>query len=114
MTVMKVCFIKGINGDSVKVTISDIFREEYVYGYNASHSRAFAEIAERDHENAIKYSWKNSYPLKPFIGDILKKLQEIYKVDKIEYSGFCVFTNEELTEENVQSILNRIEMESMK
>ena len=114
MATMKVCFITGMSGDRVKVTIPDAFREEYAYGYNVSYSRLNARMAQIDHENAIKYGWKNPYPLKPFIGDILKELQETYKVDKVEYEGFCVFANEELTEEEVQSILKRIELESMK
>lgn len=112
--VMKICFITGMGGDRVKVTIPDVFREDYAYGHNASYNRANARSAEVDHNNAIKYGWQRPYPLKPFIGDILKELEERYKPDSIEYTGFCVFANEELTEEEIQSILKGIELESMK
>ena len=112
MMTMKVHFIVGMSGDRVKIDIPNIFQEEFAYGYNASYNRLNARMAEIDHENAIKYGWKNPYPLKPFIGDILKELQETYKVDKVEYDGFCVFANEQLTEEEVQSIIKRIEKEN--
>lgn len=114
MMTMKVHFIVGMSGDRVKINISDIFQEEYAYGYNASYNRLNARMAEIDHENAIKYGWKSSYPLKPFIGDILKELQETYNPEEIEYTGFYVFANREMTEDEVQSVLKRIELESMK
>lgn len=109
--IMKVCFISGLGGDRVKVTIPDKFREEYAYGYNASYNRRNARSAEIDHENAIKFGWQNPYPLKPFIGDILKEIEETYKPDKIQYEGFCVFRNEEMSEEEVQGLLESIEKE---
>lgn len=112
MIIMEVCFITGINGDRVKITIPNTFQEEYIYGYNASYNRLNAQMAQVDHENAIKYGWQRTYLLKPFIGDILKELKETYKVNKIKYEGFCIFTNKKLDEKEIQCILKEIELES--
>lgn len=114
MMTMKVHFIVGINGDRVEVSIDDVFSQEYAYGYNVSHNRAFARIAEKDVENAKKYGWKSSYCLKPFIGDVLDEIKEKYKPEKIEYSGYYVFSNQPMTDDEVRKKIERIELESMK
>ena len=111
---MKVQFISGISCDRVQVKIQEgdkyIFQEDYEYGYNASHSRAFAEIAERDHENAIKYGWRGIYPLKPFIGDILRNIIEDNLIgnNDLEYSGYNVFAGRSMTAEEVQKLVDKI------
>lgn len=114
MAKMLVRFIVGLNGDRVQVKISEgdqcIFEEDYSYGYNASYNRMFAEIAAKDHEDAIKYGWRGIYPLKPFIGDILKDLIETHYIsnDDIEYSGYYVLAGREATPEEVQKTVDKI------
>lgn len=114
MAKMSVRFIVGLNGDRVQVKISEgdkcIFEEDYSYGYNASYNRMFAEIAAKDHEDAIKYGWRSIYPLKPFIGDILKDLIETHYIgnDDIEYSGYYVLAGREATPEEVQKKVDAI------
>jgi hypothetical protein len=114
---MKVRFISGINGDRVEVKITDgtqkLYTHAYSYGYNASHNRMFAAMAQADVENAKKYNWKTPYILKPFIGDILKDLAETYYIgnEDIEYSGYYVFAGREATPEEVQKQVDKIAKE---
>lgn len=114
MAKMSVRFVVGMNGDRVQVKIQEgdqyIFQEDYSYGYNASYNRMFANLATEDHENAIKYGWRGIYPLKPFIGDILKDLIETHYIDSddIEYSGYYVFAGREATPEEVQRKIDKI------
>ena len=115
MAKMKVNFISGISGDSVVIKIFDdfdkniLFQERYYYGENASCNRKFEEIARRNHEQSEKYGWTNTYPLKPFIGDIIRDLIEAYYIENnIEYTGYNVFTNKELTTEEIQKIVDAI------
>ncbi len=112
--IMNVHFIVGINGDRVKVSVDDVFSQEYAYGYNVSHNRMFARIAEKDVEDAKKYGWKSSYCLKPFIGDVLDEIKEKYKPEKIEYSGYYVFAGRAMTDDEARKSVERIELESMK
>lgn len=114
MKKMTVRFIVGMSGDRVQVKIQEgdqyIFQEDYSYGYNASYNRFFADLAAEDHENAIKYGWRGIYPLKPFIGDILKDLIEDNFIgnDDIEYSGYYVLAGREMTAEEVQEKVDKI------
>lgn len=117
MNKMKVRFVNGINSDRVEVKIfhgaEPVFTTAYTYGYNASYNRKFARLAQEDHDNAIKYKWKGAHILKPFIGDILQDLAAQYKIPKsdIYYSGSCIMENRELTQIEVQVMLDRIKKE---
>ena len=114
MAKMSVRFIVGLNGDRVQVKISEddkcIFQEDYSYGYNASYNRMFAEIAAKDHEDAIKYGWRSIYSLKPFKKKKKKELIETYYIgnDDIEYSGYYVLAGREATPEEVQKKVDAI------
>ena len=116
MAKMKVNFVSGLTVDSVVVTILDnskkdtLFQESYFYGENASYNRGFEKIAKRDHETAERCGWKGVYPLKPFIGDILRDLIETYYIgnDDIEYTGYNVYAGRTLTDKEVQKRVNAI------
>ena len=115
MAKMKVNFINGTSADNVYVQIFDdaggqILQEEYSYGYNASRTRVFEDIARRDHDRAEKYGWSNYYPLKPFIGDILKDLIETYYIgnDDIEYGGYLIYAGRPMTKEEIQKTVDAI------
>lgn len=115
MAKMKVNFVNGVSADNVYVQIFDdaggqILQEEYSYGYNASRTRVFENIARRDHDNAEKYGWSNYYPLKPFIGDILRDLIETYYIgnDDIEYGGYLIYSGRPMTKEEVQKMVDAI------
>lgn len=108
---MSIHYVNGLNSDNVNVVISNgervIFSENYAFGYNSSYNRKFARMAEIDHLNAIKYGWHYSYPLKPFIGDILNDLCKKYEIDKseIHYSGRYIFCEKDYTEEEAQDLV---------
>lgn len=113
---MGIKYINGLNNDRVEVSIFDnnkktVFFESYAFGYNASYNRNFAKIAEADHFNSIKYGWSHSYPLKPFIGDILNNLCKKYDINKeeIDYSGIYVFMDRGYTEEEAKELMKLFE-----
>lgn len=115
MAKMKVNFVNGISADRVYIQIFNdagelLLKEEYLYGYNASHTRIFENIARRDHDNAERCGWSNCYPLKPFIGDILRDLIETYYIgnDDIEYDGYLTYSGRPMTKEEVQKIVDAI------
>ena len=116
--IMKVHFVTGISGDRVEVKIFEnediIFEKVYFYGYNASWSRKSADFAHRDHEDAIKYGWDTTWHTeKPFIGDILQDLAETYTIadSDIIYTGYMVFAERDMTEEEVMRRIDKIKEE---
>lgn len=117
MLKMMIKFVVGINGDRVEVQILNdndiVFQHTYAYGYNASYNRDFANIAAKDYEDAIKYKWTGSYPLKPFIGDIFATLIDAYKIEyqNIECSGYYVFAGRAATKEEITHMINKIKQE---
>lgn len=120
MAKMKVNFVSGISRDNVVVTILDdskeniLFHQSYFYGENASRNRVFEEIARRDHGQAERCGWKDVYPLKPFIGDILRDLIETYYIGNgdIEYAGYNAYAGRLLTVEEVKKIVDAIAEEA--
>lgn len=116
MNKMKVRFV---DNDRVEVRVMrdthEVRTHVYRYGYNMSPNRELARLAEETREKAIKYKWKGAYILKPFVGDILCDLAQKYKVPKsdIYYSGHCSMTNRELTQIELQIMLDRIMKETL-
>ena len=108
---IKVKYIVGINGDRIEVEIfengKNIEKETYSFGYNVSYNRQLAKYAEQDYKNSIKYNWKNTYHLKPYIGDILVNLFNKYNLtkEKVEYSAYYVFLNTYATKEEIETIV---------
>lgn len=98
MSLMKVHFVSGISGDRVEVSIfkedntKPVFKESYAYGYNAAYCRDFAN------EKCL------------FIGDILRDLVETYYIGngEIEYSGYLVFPQRDMREDEVQRLVDKI------
>lgn len=95
---MQITLISGANSDGCVVRIIEndtiIDEEEFRYGWNASYSRSWAWIAQRDHEVAIKNGSPYVRPLQPYIGDILKNKMQEFEVssDNIELvAGLNVF-----------------------
>ena len=71
MNIMCVISQSHANADGFDVRIQDedenkIFEHQYMYGYDASYAREWAELAHKDVENSIKYNWQNKYSEKPF------------------------------------------------
>lgn len=68
----------GISAEGFNVYIYEgdklINKKEYRYGYNASYSKEWAEIAHKDVENSIKYNWQEKCSEKPYVTDILEKV----------------------------------------
>ena len=97
MTIMP---LAGLNADGFTVIINDaageeLFKKEYSYGHNASYDRRFAQWAEKDYNDSIKYGWKTSRALKPYVADIIDELCSKYGIDKnsIEFApGKNIFT----------------------
>lgn len=97
-------YIQGLNGDRIEIN-----GVTYAYGYTCSHTRAFARIAKKEHEDAIKYEWQYPHPLKPFIGDILEEVCSNWRT--IEWTGVNVFAGRALTSEEIDKIKRGIEEE---
>ena len=84
---MEVEVFSGLNADGFAVHIYSaddklLFTKDYRYGHNASYTRKFAEFADKDYEDSIKYNWKNKRVRKPFIADIINDLAKEYNVSK--------------------------------
>lgn len=79
----------GINADGFDISIvndagDQLFKSTYSYGYNASYDRKFADWAQKDYDNSVKYGWANKPTLKPYVSDIIDGLCEKYNVTDIE------------------------------
>ena len=88
-------FICGINGDRVEATVVSpkneiLLNKELIYGVNVSSSR----------KDAIK--------CKPFIGEVLMDIVETHFINDITYSGYYVFSNKEMTEDDIERRVNAI------
>lgn len=99
--VMYITVNSGVNADGFSVDIVNsetderLFFESYHYGYNASYSKAHAEHAHKDVEDAKKYGWSTTYTEKPFVTDIINELCAEYDVSSeniIVQSGKNRFT----------------------
>lgn len=115
MYTAEIKYICGMNGDRVAVIISDkngipVAREEYAYGYNASYNRWSAEYAKQDYENSIKYNWKISRCLKPYIGDLLVDFLKKYNLKKedAKYSAYYVFSQRYANESELNLIVESL------
>ena len=100
-------YIQGLNGSRFEIN-----GVTYAYGYTCSRTREFARMAEKDHEDAIKYGWKNPYPLKPFIGDILKEVCPDWRTAR--WTGVNIFAGRPLRPEEIRKIKKDIEEEELK
>ena len=111
MNIMCVIPQSHANVDGFNVRIQDedenkIFEHQYAYGYDASHSREWAEKAHKDHENSIKYKWENKYDEKPFVTDILVELVNKHNVEKIIVTaGKYVFSGKPMTDGDVDQFI---------
>lgn len=109
MTIMP---LAGINSDGFTVVINnaageELFKKEYRYGYDASYKREFARRAEKDYNDSIKYGWKTSRTLKPYVADIVDELCIKYGIDKnsIEFvPGKNIFNGGSVTGDFVDSM----------
>ena len=118
MYAAEIKYICGINGDRVTITIKDkngtsIAQEEYSYGYNASYNRKNAEYARQDYEDSIKYKWKTSRCLQPYIGDLLVDFLKKYDLKKedAKYSAYYVFSGRYADESELNQIVERLYQE---
>ena len=87
-------FICGINGDRVEATVINpknevLLKKELIYGVNVSNSR----------KNAV---------YKPFIGEVLMDIVETYFINDITYSGYYVFSDKEMTKDDIERRVNAI------
>ena len=87
-------FICGINGDRVEATVINpkdevLLKKELIYGVNVSNSRKNAAY-------------------KPFIGEVLMDIVETHFINDITYSGYYVFSNKEMTEDDIERKVNAI------
>ena len=106
-------FICGINGDRVEATVINpkdevLLKKELVYGANVSSSRKNAAYSLEERQNAIKYNWTTPIAYKPFIGEVLMDMVETYFINNIIYSGYYVFSNKEMTEDDIERRVNAI------
>ena len=112
MNIMRVITQSHVNADGFDVRIQDedenkLFEHQYMYGYDASYSRANAEAARRDVENSIKYKWQNKYSEKPFVTDILVELVNKYDVEKIIVTaGKYVFSGQPMSSGDVDQFIS--------
>ena len=88
-------FICGINGDRVEATVINpkdevLLKKELIYGVNVSNSR------------------KNAAYNKPFIGEVLMDIVEAYFINDITYSGYYIFSDKEMTEDDIEKRVNAI------
>ena len=110
---MLVKFICGINGDRVEVKVVNsenivLLDKELIYGVNVSNSRKDAIYSLQECQDAIKYNWPTPRVYKPFIGEVLMDIVETYFINNIIYSGYYVFSNREMTKDEVEQIVNNI------
>ena len=106
-------FICGINGDRVEVKVVNsenivLLDKELIYGVNVSNSRKDAIYSLQECQDAIKYNWSTPRVYKPFIGEVLMDIVETYFINNIIYSGYYVFSNREMTKDEVEQIVNNI------
>ena len=106
-------FICGINGDRDEATVISpkdevLLKKELIYGVNVSSSRKNAEYSLQECQDAIKYNWYNQRAYKPFIGEVLMDIVETHFINDITYSGYYVFSNKEMTEDEVQKRVDAI------
>ena len=98
-----------VDGFDVRIQDEDenkIFEHQYVYGYDASHSKEWAEKAHKDHEDSIKYKWSNKYDEKPFVTDILVELVNKNNVEKIIVTaGKYVFSGKPMSDTDVDTFI---------
>lgn len=106
---LKLHYIAGINGDRLEVSYDNV-KINHAFGYTCSSSRANERYAEKNHYDAIKYKWNTIYPLKPYIGDLIKDIVETNYInaEDIEYSGYNVFAGREMTKEEVKETFDRL------
>ena len=110
---MLVRFICGINGDRVEVKVVNsenivLLDKELIYGVNVSNSRKDAIYSLQECQDAIKYNWSTPRVYRPFIGEVLMDIVETYFINNIIYSGYFVFSNREMTKDEVEQIVNNI------
>jgi len=110
MISMIVMPLSSINADGFSVVIKDedknLFNKNYYYGWEASYSRRFAEMAHEDVVNAKKYGWTSPYVEKPFVSDILTELSTKYKVEQIYVSaGKNALTDTLVSNETVRKFI---------
>ena len=103
-------FICGINGDRVEATVINpkdevLLKKELIYGVNVSSSRKNAEYSLQECQDAVKYNWSTP---KPFIGEVLMDIVETYFINDIVYSGYYVFSDKEMTKDEVQKRVDAI------
>ena len=106
-------FICGINGDRVKATVINqkdevLLKKELVYGANVSSSRKNAVYSLQECQDAIKYNWSIPIAYKPFIGEVLMDIVETHFINDIVYSGYYVFSDKEMTKDEVQKRVDAI------
>ena len=95
---MTIRVASGLNTDGCDIVVTDaegnvLHKEEYRYGYNASHSRKWAE-------------W---YPEKPFMRDIIDGLCSKYGIDKSAITfkaGANVFSGNDVSDASVVEFRN--------
>ena len=106
-------FIGGINGDIVEATVINpkdevLLKKELIYGVNVSSSRKNAAYSLQECQDAVKYNWSTPRAYKPFIGEVLMDIVETYFINDIVYSGYYVFSDKEMTKDEVQKRVNAI------
>ena len=96
---MTIRVTSGLNADGCDIVVTDsegniLHKGEYRYGYNASHSKKWAE-------------W---YPEKPFMRDIIDGLCSKYDIDKSAItfkSGSNVFNGTDVSDASVVEFKNK-------
>ena len=106
-------FICGINSNRVEATVINpkdevLLKKELIYGVNVSSSRKNAEYSLQECQDAIKYNWSTPRAYKPFIGEVLMDIVETHFINDITYSGYYVFSNKEMTEDDIERRVNAI------
>ena len=110
---MLVRFLWGINGDRIEATVINpkdevLLKRELIYGVNVSNSRKNAEYSLQECQDAIKYNWSTPRAYKPFIGEVLMDIAETYFINDITYSGYYVFSDKEMTKDDIERRVNAI------
>ena len=105
-------FICGINGDRVEATVinpkDELLKKELIYGVNVSNSRKNAAYSLQECQDAVKYNWSTPRVYKPFIGEVLMDIVETHFINDIVYSGYYVFSDKEMTKDEVQKRVDAI------
>lgn len=105
---MEVGFYSRASGDRVDVRIfadgECVMKNAYLYGFNVSYNRFYADLSVRERELALANDWDRIPEVQPFIGDILRDLAETYFVESenISYSGRFELLQRDMTEKEVQ------------